>query len=300
MQSRTGSWIPPRLATALLAASLIGGCADMAPSAPGQAADPRSACAALDRSLGKSMVGVPLDGVRIDSAQWVDSASPAFCKVRGHIAQAEGGATPTAFEVNLPTDWNGAAVQFGDGIEGRRAPVDPAAALSAGYATYGLGGGAAGNVSPAAQVAAQKRLRDVAAELLVRRHGRFPDRFYLIAPTGGGLTALAAAERFPRLFKGVLADAGGPAAAGGEPATNPLLEFSSSGGKLFILAPDGDSSAATPMLQWYRALVERIGQRSADDFVRVYRLPAAESAPGIERLTALVDWAEHGKSPPAR
>jgi feruloyl esterase len=42
-------------------------------------------------------------------------ASPAFCKVLGHIEPTDPKAPPIKFEVNLPVEWNGRSVQYGGG-----------------------------------------------------------------------------------------------------------------------------------------------------------------------------------------
>src|SRR6185437_12470012 len=79
-------------------------------------------------------------------------ATPAFCKVLGHIEPTaskapDPKAPPIKFEVNLPADWNGRSLQYGGGgfngtlITGLALPpaypYDKPSPLARGFATYG-------------------------------------------------------------------------------------------------------------------------------------------------------------------
>src|SRR5437660_3565500 len=143
------------LATMLAVLATIGA----APAAT-LAEDAASACGGLAGSL---------DAVRIDSATLqapsqltvseraptpaarIAPANPAFCKVLGHIEPTDPGAPPIRFEVNLPVEWNGRAVQYGGGgfngtlITGLGLPpaypFDKPSPLSRGFVTYGTDSG---------------------------------------------------------------------------------------------------------------------------------------------------------------
>ena len=43
----------------------------------------------------------------------VSPASPAYCKVLAHIEPNDPNAPPIRFELNLPVEWNGRALQYG-------------------------------------------------------------------------------------------------------------------------------------------------------------------------------------------
>jgi Tannase and feruloyl esterase len=70
-----------------------------------------------------SEIGLPSGGATITSAQMAtvpaDPSKPDamqdYCKVLGAIAPVDPNAPPINFEVNLPADWNGKAVQYGGG-----------------------------------------------------------------------------------------------------------------------------------------------------------------------------------------
>jgi feruloyl esterase len=74
-----------------------------------------------------------------------------FCKVLGSIAPVDPNAPPINFEVNLPTQWNGKAVQYGGGgsngslITGlgplRDARRDTPVPIARGFATWGTDAG---------------------------------------------------------------------------------------------------------------------------------------------------------------
>jgi feruloyl esterase len=68
-------------------------------------------------------IELPSGGATIASAQIAtvpaDPANPGttrdYCKVLGAVAPVDPNAPPVNFEVNLPADWNGKAVQYGGG-----------------------------------------------------------------------------------------------------------------------------------------------------------------------------------------
>src|SRR5215470_10429319 len=68
-----------------------------------------------------SDIGLPSGGATITSAQMAtvpaDPLKPGatrdYCKVLGAVAPIDPNAPPVNFEINLPADWNGKAVQYG-------------------------------------------------------------------------------------------------------------------------------------------------------------------------------------------
>jgi len=121
---------------ALVAATLLGGCASRPPSPPALTAlgaDPAAACAALAAPVPASAIGLPSGAARIESATWtaatalavaergptpaarVSPATPAFCKLLGRIAPVTAGAPDIVFQANLPAQWNGRSLQYGGG-----------------------------------------------------------------------------------------------------------------------------------------------------------------------------------------
>ena len=169
----------------------------------------------------ESSAGLKLDGAVVDSATFVQSGGTALCKLTGSATLAEAGAAPIRFQVSVPSDWNRHAVQILDGVEAAASLVDPQAAVAAGYISYGLAGGgtSSGSANRAAAavdertVAAQKKVYDVAQEVMARRFGRLSDRVYLV--TGPADTAaLELVKRHPYDFRGLLVDGTGPNGTG--------------------------------------------------------------------------------------
>ncbi len=91
-------------------------------SGPAQAA---IACANLTSlKIAASEIGLPTSGATITSAQTQtvpadpprqQVATREYCKVLGAIAPVDPKAPPINFQVNLPAQWNGKAVQYGGG-----------------------------------------------------------------------------------------------------------------------------------------------------------------------------------------
>jgi hypothetical protein len=115
---------PIAMAVACLGAAAVSATSAVAADR-GLGADPAAACGALS-SAGTG-------ATRIDSVALVDAtplsvaekgatpagrinpATPKFCRVLGHIDPADPKAPPIRFEVNLPLQWNGRALQYGGG-----------------------------------------------------------------------------------------------------------------------------------------------------------------------------------------
>ncbi|MEO8247854.1 MAG: hypothetical protein ABI589_00645 [Burkholderiales bacterium] len=295
-----------KLVGALVALVALSAASAASAAAPAQAkkSNSASACGTLKKgALGKPVSGFDVKGASIESVKPSAPESSSQCTLVGKLA-GERAAAPVRFRLELPKDWNRRAVQFAAGIDAPHDVVDPQAALAAGFAPYGpLDAGVAAT--------AQRRLRDVAAELLARRYGRLTDQFYLVSGPGGGMAAVALAIGDPRAFRGVLADAREPSGgtAGAEkaaegPDASKTANFGSYANKILIAAPPVASSAAAEpaLIRWFSDYATQTGQRSADHFLRVLRLPAdaAQTQAGakVDRLTPLAVWAEVGTAPP--
>src|SRR5687768_4445286 len=112
------------LASAGFAALIAAGCATQ-PAAP---SDPAAACNALMVTVPALGIDPPSRDARVQSARLIDAspmsvpetgpvvpAMPRHCQVIGEIAPLDPAAPAIRFQVNLPHDWNGRAVQFGGG-----------------------------------------------------------------------------------------------------------------------------------------------------------------------------------------
>ena len=106
-----------------------------------------------------SEIGLPSGGATMTSAQVTtvpaDPLNPGatrdYCKVLGAVGPTDPNAPPVNFEVNLPAEWNGKAVQYGGGgsngvlITGlaplRDARRDTPVPVARGFATWGTDSG---------------------------------------------------------------------------------------------------------------------------------------------------------------
>ncbi len=218
---------------ALVAIGTAGCLGDDSSPAPAPAPAPApltaaQACDALNgATIAKEKIGLSSNGARISTATLIAAAGtlPEYCDVRGAIARVdELNGFDINFRVNLPTDWNQKAMQFGGGGYNGSVvaatggapsalPGDPVP-LARGYATFGsdsghVGGNASFGVSDEAVInfgyAQMKKTRDVAVELLMRRYGKAPTRTYWVGSSQGGREGLTVAQRFPADYDGVLA-----------------------------------------------------------------------------------------------
>jgi len=210
--------------------------------------DPAQGCVALKSPIGASSIGLPTSGAIIESAELVAAAplalnpkplftpppsdfltipaTPEYCKVIGSIAPVDPKAPPIRFQVNLPSQWNGSALQLGGGgfngvlISGLALPPsgrpDKPSPLARGFVTYGTDSGHqnAPNVPLQAfalndealvnfAYASYKKVRDVAVELVKRRYGSAPKRVYFAGSSEGGREGLTMAQRFPDDYDGI-------------------------------------------------------------------------------------------------
>ena len=195
------------------------------------------ACADLvSLEIAASEIGLPTKGATISSAQTqtvpADPASPnagtrEYCKVLGAIAPVDPNGPPINFQVNLPTQWNGKAVQYGGGgsngnlITGlnplRDARRDTPVPVARGFATWGTDSGHQNEklqherefaLNDEALVnmayAAYKKTHDVGVRLVRAFYDRAPAKMYFYGGSEGGREALMMAQRFPQDFDGIV------------------------------------------------------------------------------------------------
>jgi feruloyl esterase len=166
------------------------------------------------------MAAVPADPL-------TPGATRDYCKVLGAIAPVDPGAPPIHFEVNLPSQWNGKAVQYGGGgsngtlVTGlgplRDARRDTPVPIARGFATWGTDSGHQTEKLPEPRAfalndesfinmayASYKKTYDVARRLVMAFYDRPPAKVYFYGGSEGGREALIMAQRFPADFDGIV------------------------------------------------------------------------------------------------
>jgi feruloyl esterase len=182
-----------------------------------------------------SEIGLPSGSAEITYAQLAtvpaDPLNPRatrdYCKVLGAVAPMEASAPPVNFEINLPVDWNGKAVQYGGGgsngvlITGltplRDARRDTPVPVARGFATWGTDSGHDSKKLPHPRAfalndeslvnmayAAYKKTHDVGIRIARAFYDRAPAKVYFYGGSEGGREALMMAQRFPTDFDGVV------------------------------------------------------------------------------------------------
>ncbi len=203
-------------------------------SAPASAA---MSCADLSSlKIAPADIGLPTKGGTITSAEMqsvaADPAAPNgakrdYCKVLGAIAPVDPNAPPINFQVNLPAQWNGKAVQYGGGgsngvlITGmnplRDARRDTPVPVARGFATWGTDSGhqneklaerRAFALNDEALInmahAAYKKTHDVGIRVVRAFYDRAPAKMYFYGGSEGGREALMMAQRYPQDFDGIV------------------------------------------------------------------------------------------------
>jgi feruloyl esterase len=185
--------------------------------------------------IAASEITLPTSGASISSSQLATvPANPAtpgatqeYCKVLGAIAPVDPSAPPINFEVNLPIEWNGKAVQYGGGgsngtlVTGlgalRDARRDTPVPIARGFATWGTDSGHQNEKLPEPRAfalndesfvnmayASYKKTYDVARRLVQAFYDRAPSKIYFYGGSEGGREALMMAQRFPAAFDGIV------------------------------------------------------------------------------------------------
>lgn len=181
-------------------------------------------------------IGLPTSGAYVRSAKLVHDSRGEYCKVLGGIRPVDSSAQDIRFEVNLPTNWNRKAVQFGGGaFDGwlgasnglNRTTVSVASEpgpLARGFATFGGDSGHhkhyfllpdvanAVNASFATNAEERrnfaqdglKKTHDAAVIIMQRRYGMRPSRMFFLGGSTGGREAFFVVQRWPEDYDGVL------------------------------------------------------------------------------------------------
>src|SRR5882672_7490617 len=215
--------------------SLAGICAVAFVAASGSAQAATTCTDLANLKIAPSEIGLPTSGATIASAQiqtvptdpTAPGAASEYCKVLGAIAPVDPNAPPVNFEVNLPTQWNGKAVQYGGGgtngtlITGlgvlRDARRDTPVPVARGFATWGTDSGHQNAKLPEAQAfalnqeslvnmayGAYKKTHDVGRRIAMAFYDRAPAKIYYFGGSEGGREALMMAQRFPADFDGIV------------------------------------------------------------------------------------------------
>ena len=215
---------------------LASGAAAIALSAWTLPAEAANDCAGLvNLKIAAGDIGLPTSGATIASAQMqtvpADPTMPGttrdYCKVLGAIAPVDPNAPPINFEVNLPAQWNGKAVQYGGGgsngtlITGlaplRDARRDTPVPVARGFATWGTDSGHQNAKLPEPDAfalnqealvnmayGAYKKTHDVGKRIAAAFYDRAPAKIYYFGGSEGGREALMMAQRFPADFDGIV------------------------------------------------------------------------------------------------
>ena len=199
--------------------------------------DPKRECSSLQgMSIPASAIALPTKGAGVTSAKLKYGSLGEYCKVLGSIRSVDPSAQEIHFEVNLPTNWNRKAVQFGGGgFDGwlgatnglKRLPVSVATEpgpLARGFATFGGDSGHhkhylllpdVVNVVNAsfAQNAEERRnfaqdglkkTHDATLAIIERRYQKAPERMFFLGGSTGGREAYFVVQRWPADYDGVL------------------------------------------------------------------------------------------------
>jgi feruloyl esterase len=194
--------------------------------------DPPGQCAALNgMQILPQNIGLPTTGADVTSAAFVPANAAGntngdYCLVLGAIHPVDPGAPDINFRVNLPTNWNGKAVQMGGGgydgnipnTTGKTTLGSGTAPLTLGYVVFAGDSGHQAKDTNDASFAVNdeallnfgymhiKKTRDAAFEIAKARYGKWPKRLYISGGSTGGREGLTAALRWPNDYDGVLSN----------------------------------------------------------------------------------------------
>lgn len=181
--------------------------------------------------LPPASIGLPTGGALVQTAAMIRATDTGnrngdYCRLTGVIRAHTAGSPDIRFELNLPSRWNGRALQFGGGgysgvvVTGTGPmPFSPDnAPLARGYATFGDDSGHNGSASQANfglldeavsnfGYAHLKKVHDVALALIERGYGRTPEHMYFGGGSTGGREGYTVIQRYPDDYDGVVANA---------------------------------------------------------------------------------------------
>ena len=211
--------------TTLFGLSLVSLTVALALPAAAQTAQP---CASLaGAAIPASAIGLPTTGASVTSATDATTANGAFCRVLGAIHPVDTRAPDILFQLNLPANWNGKALQMGGGgyngrlvtgEDGRFPDPKKPLPLGQGYATFGSDSGH--ETKPGEDAAAfaanaealrnfggdqLKKTHDVAIFVIKQHYGQTPRRMYFQGNSQGGHEGFEAVQRYPADYDGVIA-----------------------------------------------------------------------------------------------
>ena len=215
-------------ATVLLASLAACDGDDDTPTAPSA----QASCSQLaGTKIAAAAIGLPTGGVDVKSASLVGAgdagnANGEYCKVLAAIHPVDAAAPDINIEVNLPSTWNGKALQRGGGgyngtlVTGLAqvpyGPVTGPTPLAQGYVTLGsdsghVGATADGSFALNDEALANfggnqlKKTHDAAMALMQSRYGKAPTRFYFAGNSQGGHEAFNVVQRWPQDYDGAIA-----------------------------------------------------------------------------------------------
>ena len=178
-------------------------------------------------SIPSRAIGLPTTGATVTAAADTTTVNGAFCKVLGAIHPVDPKAPDILFQLNLPANWNGKALQMGGGgyngrlvtgEDGRFPDPKKPLPLGQGYATFGSDSGH--ETKPGEDMAAFaanaealrnfggdqiKKTHDAALFLIRRHYGQAPRRMYFQGNSQGGHEGFEAVQRYPADYDGVIA-----------------------------------------------------------------------------------------------
>jgi pimeloyl-ACP methyl ester carboxylesterase len=184
-------------------------------------------------SIPASAIGLPTSGALVQTAVAVGAADQGnangdFCKVVGIVKPKNSTSPNLEFEVNLPSNWNGRALQMGGGgydgslVTGLTPftlqPANTPTPLKKGFVTLGGDGGHKGAQGFDGSFGMDdealsnfgkesvKKAHDAAMAVIRKAYGRPPVRVYFIGGSQGGHEALDAAARYSQDYDGVVAN----------------------------------------------------------------------------------------------
>ncbi|MFH8491073.1 tannase/feruloyl esterase family alpha/beta hydrolase [Streptomyces longisporoflavus] len=211
-------------------------------TATGASTQASERCAGLaELPIPADAVGLPTSGGRVTGAKIVPASAKgfdavgAYCEVDANLFPVDPEAPNIEMRVALPAEWNGKGMMFGgggyDGIivppsfdipfAGTAAGIGEGTPLARGYAVFSGDSGHQAIKDPANQGSfalneealrnfaadALKKTRDAAMFIIEKNYGKQPSRSYFAGVSSGGREALAVAQRWPRDFDGVIANA---------------------------------------------------------------------------------------------
>ncbi|MDT8397756.1 MAG: tannase/feruloyl esterase family alpha/beta hydrolase [Pseudomonadales bacterium] len=234
-----------------------------------------SNCAELaGLGIAADAIGLPSTGATLRSAEVMaadaeGNSNGEYCKVLGAIHPVDYTAPDINFEVNLPTNWNHKALQFGGGglngtlITGlgryAKQPEAEATPLARGYLTLGSDSGhqSSGGFDGRFYLNEEalenfgrmqiKKTHDVALWLSQAFYGELPQYSYFIGGSQGGHEGFDAVQRYPDDYDGVVA---------GYPAHNVImLHLSALNYARALHANDGKSWLSPEKVRFFTAQV---------------------------------------------